>query len=105
MTDSNLTSLKDLKQRRPPNPERVAAIKHAMTLDIALHELRDRAGVSQTALAERLATSRPNVSRIERETDIRLSTLERYVKALGGELVIDVMLGDKRIPLVAAERP
>ncbi len=37
-------------------------------------------------MAAGLETSRPNVSRIEREVDVRLSTLQRYVEALGGEL-------------------
>lgn len=76
----NLTSLSDIKRRRQPD--------------------RERAGVSQATLAERLRTSRPNVSRIERENDIRLSTLERYVEALGGRVVIDVVIDDERIPLL-----
>jgi transcriptional regulator with XRE-family HTH domain len=42
--------------------------------------------MTQEQVAAQLATSRPNISRIEREVDVRMSTLQRYVEALGGEL-------------------
>jgi transcriptional regulator with XRE-family HTH domain len=87
MTDK-LTSAEELRHRRRPNRARVDAIKRAVELEIALHELRERCGVTQEELASRIDTSRPNVSRIERGDDIRLSTLQRYVAALGGELEI-----------------
>lgn len=94
----------ELLERRPIDPdarERIDAHKRAMSLEIALHQLRERRGVTQAAIAEHLATSRPNVSRIERETDIRLSTLERYVEALGGHLEVQaVFADDERIPLI-----
>jgi hypothetical protein len=50
--------------------------------------------VTQTAIAERMETSRPNVHRIEHEDDIRLSTLERYVRAAGGALRIEAVMPD-----------
>ena len=58
----------------------------SVALEVALHELRDHRGIMQGQVAARLATSRPNVSRIEREDDMRMSTLQRYIQALGGEL-------------------
>jgi transcriptional regulator with XRE-family HTH domain len=87
MTDK-FTSADELRRRRPPNRKRVDAIKRAVELEIALHELREHRGITQDQLAARIDTSRPNVSRIERGDDIRLSTLQRYVAALGGELEI-----------------
>lgn len=58
-----------------------------MKAEVALHELRERRGISQAVLADRLEVSRPRVSTIERAgEDLRLSTLERYVAALGGRL-------------------
>lgn len=89
---------------RPLSPDgrgRVDAIKRAMRLDIALFELREMRGVSQNAVAEVLETSRPNVSRIEGETDVRLSTLERYVEALGGRLEIHAVFDDQDVKLTA----
>jgi transcriptional regulator with XRE-family HTH domain len=81
-----LTSADDLRRRRPPRRERVDAIKRVVELEIALHELRERRGVTQEQVAAQLGTSRPNISRIEREDDVRVSTLQRYIAALGGEL-------------------
>lgn len=51
-------------------------------------------GASQTMVANALETSRPNVARIEKEVDIRLSTLERCVEALGGTLEIHAVFDD-----------
>lgn len=81
-----LTSSNELRRRRPPNRVRVAAIKRGLELDLALSELRERRGMTQEQVAAHLETSRPNVSRIEHEDDMRLTTLQRYVAALGGEL-------------------
>ena len=87
MTDRpKLTPADELRRRRPPNRSRVDAIKRGVELEIALQELRERRGVTQEQVAGQLETSRPNVSRIEREIDVRMSTLQRYVEALGGEL-------------------
>jgi DNA-binding XRE family transcriptional regulator len=94
----------EIRKRRPLSPDartRVDTIKRAMQLEIALSELREMRGVSQTAVAGILETSRPNVSRIEKETDVRLSTLERYVEALGGQLEIHAVFDDQDIKLTA----
>lgn len=72
----------------------VDRIKRAMEFQIALHELRERRGMTQTAVAEQLGTSRPNVSRIEAEDDMRFTTLDRYVRALGGHLEVRVVFDD-----------
>jgi transcriptional regulator with XRE-family HTH domain len=87
MTDRpKITSAQELRRRRPPDRERVDAIKRTVELEITLHELRERRGITQEQVAAHLGTSRPNVSRIEREDDVRMSTLQRYIEALGGEL-------------------
>ena len=103
----NLTSAEDLRRRRPPNRKRLEAIKRSVELDIALNELRERRGITQQQVAEHLETSRPNVSRIEREDDIRMTTLQRYVVALGGELELVVRFpdGERLTILGAPERP
>ena len=89
-----LTSAEDLRRQRPPNRKRVESIKRNIELDIALSELRERRGITQEQVASHLETSRPNVSRIEREDDVRMTTLQRYVVALGGELELVVRFPD-----------
>lgn len=92
----------EIRKRRPLDAdarERVDSLKRAMQLQVSLAELREQRGVSQAAVAEDLGTSRPNVSRIEKETDVRLSTLERYVEALGGRLEIHAVFDDDDVKL------
>jgi DNA-binding XRE family transcriptional regulator len=97
-------SLNDIRAKRPLSPDarkRADLMKRAMQLEIALAELRELRGASQTQVAETLGTSRPNVGRIEKEIDVRLSTLERYVEALGGKLEIHAVFDDADIKLSA----
>lgn len=94
--------LDDIRRHRPLDPEaraRVDATKRAMRLQVALAELREARGMSQAGVADKLGTSRPNVSRIESEVDVRLSTLERYVEALGGRLEIHAVFDDEAVKL------
>lgn len=98
------THVNEIRKRRPLDDEgrrQVDAMKRAMRLEIALAELREMRGVSQSDVAAQLATSRPNVSRIEHEVDIRLSTLERYVEALGGRLEIHAVFDDQDVKLAS----
>lgn len=73
--------------------ERVKARVDEASRNIALSMLRDELNLSQSELAAALGVSQPSVVRMEQpENDPRLSTLKRYVAALGGELSIDVKL-------------
>ena len=88
---------RDILARRPITAdarERIDEIKRAMEFQVALAELREQRGITQTAVAEQLGTSRPNVSRIESEDDVRFTTLDRYVRALGGHLEVRVVFDD-----------
>lgn len=53
-------------------------------------------------VAEAVAMSQPEVSRLERRDDFLLSTLKKYVEALGGELEVFATFGDKRVRLRSA---
>lgn len=52
----------------------------------ALPRLREAQGLTQKDLAQRLGTSQPEVSKIERRPDVGLSTMRAYIAALGVEL-------------------
>lgn len=96
--------INEIRKRRPLSEKsrsRVDAHKRVMKLEIALAELRELRGISQAAVGDALATSRPNISRIESEADVRLSTLERYVEALGGKLEIHAVFDDQDVKLTA----
>ena len=57
--------------------------------------------MTQTALAAAMSVARPRVSRIENDgEDLRLSTIQRYVEALGGQLKVTAVFDDgDEIPL------
>lgn len=52
----------------------------------SLKELRELAGLTQRELADRLAVGQAAISKIEHRGDVQLSTLQKYVQALGGTL-------------------
>lgn len=54
-----------------------------------LKQERERAGLTQEQIAVRMNTNKGNISRIEKHsTDIKLSTIQRYIKALGKQIEI-----------------
>ncbi|MBI3512976.1 MAG: XRE family transcriptional regulator [Proteobacteria bacterium] len=57
-----------------------------------LQQLRRAAGKAQAEIAAVLKIKQPSVSKIEKQTDLYLSTLRNYVEALGGELELIVRL-------------
>ncbi|WP_338278496.1 helix-turn-helix domain-containing protein [Corallococcus caeni] len=68
-------------------------------LEMSLREVREFAGLTQTQLAERMGISQGQLSQTEAREDHRLSTLRRAVEAMGGEIEISAVFGDKRIIL------
>ncbi|MDB4979747.1 MAG: Cro-like protein [Myxococcales bacterium] len=82
--------------------ERVARVQarvNAEIQDINLRRLRAALGETQVEVAARAAMTQPELSRLENASDYRLSTLRRYVKALGGEIEIFAVVKGKRIAL------
>lgn len=94
-----MTSLDQLKQRRPARREKVDAHKDRMIAETRawrLRELREQFDLTQVELAAELDVSQNRISRIERG-DIgktQVDTLRRYVEALGGKLRLEVQVGD-----------
>lgn len=86
------------------SPETLAKIvdrAEEIRREITLAKIREELNLSQTELAQSLGVSQPSIAKLENvENDPKLSTLKRYIKALGGELSIDVTLPNgKRIGL------
>lgn len=61
----------------------------------SLKELRRLSKLSQAKMAKTLKISQPAVSKIEKQTDMYLSTLRGYVEAMGGEMDIVIRLPDR----------
>ncbi|MEP8646260.1 helix-turn-helix transcriptional regulator [Enterobacter kobei] len=95
-----MATLKELMaQQSAESQERIAAKVVVIRRIVALNQLREELNISQTELAAAMGVKQPTVAKIEQPgNDPRLSTLKRYVSALGGEMSIDVTLPNgKRI--------
>lgn len=62
-----------------------------------LKKLREDINLRQYELAELIGISQKNISAIEKRDDIYLSSLKKYVEALGGNLKIYVEFNKKEI--------
>jgi DNA-binding XRE family transcriptional regulator len=71
-------------------PARRAAVEAQAALLIAeahtLQDLRKAMGLTQMHMAQTLKIGQNNVSRIEKRSDLLLSTLRSFVEAMGGHL-------------------
>jgi hypothetical protein len=64
-----------------------------------LQELRRARQISQEQLAEELGATQPEISKIENWTDMYVSTLRRFVEAMGGELDIIARFPDGTVQI------
>ena len=60
-----------------------------------LRQLRKALGLSQKALAGLMHITQPAVSKLERQTDMQISTLASIVEAMGGTLEITARFPDR----------
>ena len=68
-------------------------------VEMPLNELRNARGLSQKMLAETLHIQQPAIAKLEKRTDMYISTLRSHIKAMGGELEVIARFpdGDVRI--------
>lgn len=97
-----------LSDRLLDTPEKVAAHEVRVAQLAAEHdahertmsELRKARALTQSQLAEQLGMLQGEVSRMERRDDLYLSTLTRFVAALGGKLEIRATFDDEAAPTI-----
>ncbi len=63
-------------------------------VEMPLDELRRARGLSQKALAKILHVQQPAIAKMERRTDMYISTLRSHIEAMGGELKITAQFPD-----------
>jgi len=93
-------SLEDILNQMPEE-ERAQVFRRAEEIrqEINLREMRRLRKVTQARLSKKLKIGQEGVSRIEKRTDLYLSTLRSYVEGLGGKLSLTVEFPD-RAPVV-----
>jgi predicted transcriptional regulator len=95
-----VTRWRELERKLPSKARaRVVARVEAELLAMDLRAIRAQLGKTQAEIAEALGSSQSRVSDLERQGDHRLSTLRRYVEALGGELSLVARFGTRKIRL------
>ena len=68
-----------------------------MLSEMPLQELRLARGLSQQTLAEVLDVQQPAVAKMEKRTDMYISTLRNHIRAMGGELEIVARFPDGEV--------
>ncbi len=93
-------SFRSLRSKMTPsNRGRAAERADAMARELPLHELRAARRLSQEALAGALRIRQSSVSRLERRTDMYVSTLRGYIEAMGGQLEITARFPDGTVTI------
>jgi transcriptional regulator with XRE-family HTH domain len=83
-------SFDDLVKRTTTKKTREKAARRAQELlgELLLSEVRQLTGKSQRQVASTLGIKQPSLSKLEKQKDMQISTLQKIVKALGGELQV-----------------
>jgi predicted transcriptional regulator len=70
-----------------------------MLAGMPLHELRKARGLSQEVLAKLLKVQQPAIAKLEKRTDMYISTLRSHIEAMGGELEIIAHFPDGNVKI------
>ena len=87
------------KQMEPKRLARATAKAKEVMAEMLLAEIRKETGFTQKDIAKTIGIKQPSLSKLESQDDIQISTLQRLIQALGGqlELIAHMPGGDIRI--------
>ena len=83
----------------PESRARSDELAKLMLAEMPLHELRRARGLSQKMLAEALHVRQLSVAKLERRTDMYISTLRSHIEAMGGELDVVARFPDGSVKI------
>ncbi len=87
------------RRQRPQSQGKPGEAMDELQLEMILRELRAMAGKNQVEVAAAPEKAQSEISKMERRDDWLLSTLKRYLEALGGELEVVAKFGNTSIRL------
>ncbi|MGV0104649.1 transcriptional regulator [Nostoc sp. DSM 114167] len=94
----------ELRKQMSPEQRAKSEIRaKLMSLHITLMELQESLGVTQDDLEKKLSDVESTILELENQEDIQISTLSRYIKALGGNLKIVANFPQEEIVLAQFE--
>jgi predicted XRE-type DNA-binding protein len=76
---------------------RIDQMTQELREEMDLAQLRTARQLSQAALGEILHVEQPAVAKLEKRTDMYVSTLRRFIEAMGGELEIVARFPDHAV--------
>jgi DNA-binding XRE family transcriptional regulator len=83
----------------PESRERVDHLVQEALKELPLDELRNARGLSQKMLAEALGIQQPAIAKMEKRTDMYISTLRSHIEAMGGQLEITAHFPDGSVKI------
>ena len=86
--------------RKKMSPERQARAKartEEMLAELALQELRQALNMTQEEVAAAMQMNQGAVSKMEHQSDIYVSTLRKFVSAMGGHLKLVAIFPDREV--------
>jgi predicted XRE-type DNA-binding protein len=85
----------ELRARMPvESQQRANELAQTMMQEMPLQELRQARGLSQKVMAELLHVQQPAIAKLEKRTDMYLSTLRSHIEAMGGQLDVIARFAD-----------
>ncbi|WP_230927675.1 XRE family transcriptional regulator [Pseudomonas wenzhouensis] len=70
-----------------------------MLAEMPLNELRQARGLSHKVLAEVLHVQQPSIAKLEKRTDMYISTLRSHIEAMGGQLEVIARFPDGAVKI------
>ena len=90
----------ELAAKMPPEALAQAQTQlNTLLAAMPLHELRRARGLSQKALADILHVQQPAIAKLERRTDMYISTLRSHIEAMGGQLEVVARFPDGAVKI------
>ena len=89
----------------PESIDRALKMTQVMCEEMPLNELRQARGLSQKALAAVLHVEQPAIAKLERRTDMYISTLRSHIEAMGGTLEIVAKFPEGSVKIKSFETP
>jgi DNA-binding transcriptional regulator YiaG len=84
--------------------EKTAKMTQDMLAEMPMYELRRARQLSQEQLANVLDIKQGSVSKLERRTDLYISTLRRYIEAMGGELTLQARFPEGSVTITQLDQ-
>jgi DNA-binding XRE family transcriptional regulator len=96
------TSTGQLRAERPPG---AGTLHRLFSAELPLHELRQTKALSQVNLAKTMHVHQAAISKMEHRTDMYISTLREYIRAMGGDLEIIARFPDGAVKISNFDDP